>query len=88
MIEPIGHALLADPDGRIRHGFFGREGGVSDGLYRSLNTGYGSGDDPEAVHENRARAVGCLRPAARGALHRLSGAQRRCACGDGALDAG
>ena len=57
MIEPVGHALLADPDGRIRHGFFGREGGVSDGLYRSLNTGYGSGDDPEAVHENRARAV-------------------------------
>ena len=58
MIEPISHALLEDPGGRIRHGFFGRTGGVSEGLYRSLNCGYGSGDDPEAVHENRARAMG------------------------------
>ena len=55
---PWGHALLEDPGGRIRHGFFGREGGVSQGLYRSLNCGYGSGDDPEAVHENRTRAMG------------------------------
>ena len=53
-----GHALLEDPGGRIRHGFFGREGGVSEGLYRSLNCGYGSGDDPEAVRENRTRAMG------------------------------
>ena len=57
MIEPIGHALLDDPGGRVRHGFFGRAGGVSGGLYRSLNCGYGSGDDPEAVRENRARAA-------------------------------
>ncbi len=57
MIEPISHALLDDPDGRIHHGFFGRAGGVSEGLYRSLNCGYGSGDDPEAVRENRARAT-------------------------------
>lgn len=56
-MEPISHALLDDPDGRIRHGFFGRTGGVSEGLYRSLNCGYGSGDDPEAVRENRARAT-------------------------------
>ncbi|MDE0388537.1 MAG: peptidoglycan editing factor PgeF [Rhodospirillales bacterium] len=56
-MEPISHALLDDPDGRIRHGFFGRAGGVSEGLYRSLNCGYGSGDDPEAVRENRARAT-------------------------------
>ena len=57
MIEPISHALLDDPDGRIHHGFFGRAGGVSEGLYRSLNCGYGSGDDPEAVRENRARVA-------------------------------
>ena len=57
MIEPISHALLEDPSGRIRHGFFGRTGGVSEGLYRSLNCGYGSGDDPEAVRENRARVM-------------------------------
>ncbi len=56
-MEPISHALLDDPEGRIRHGFFGRAGGVSEGLYRSLNCGYGSGDDPEAVRENRARAT-------------------------------
>ena len=60
MIEPIGHALLEDPHGRIRHGFFGRRGGVSEGLYRSLNCGYGSGDDAQAVHENRARAMGAF----------------------------
>ena len=66
MIEPISHALLEDPGGRIRHGFFGRTGGVSEGLYSSLNCGYGSGDDPVAVHENRARAMSAcgLSPAA------------------------
>ena len=66
MIEPISHPLLEDLSGRIRHGFFGRTGGVSEGLYRSLNCGYGSGDDPEAVHENRARAMSAcgLSPAA------------------------
>ena len=57
MIEPISNTLLNDPTGRIRHGFFGRAGGVSNGLYRSLNCGYGSGDDPEAVRENRTRAA-------------------------------
>ena len=41
----------------ICHGFFGRDGGVSDGLYASLNCGYGSGDDPERVGANRARAL-------------------------------
>jgi len=39
----------------IQHAFFGRRGGVSKGLYDSLNVGEGSGDDPEAVEENRAR---------------------------------
>ncbi len=37
------------------HGFFGREGGVSRGIYASLNAGTGSRDDPEAVRENRRR---------------------------------
>ncbi|HXV25579.1 MAG TPA: peptidoglycan editing factor PgeF [Alphaproteobacteria bacterium] len=40
--------------------FFTREGGVSDGLYAALNCGYGSGDDPEAVRENRRRATARL----------------------------
>lgn len=39
----------------IRHGFFTREGGVSEGLYASLNGGLGSSDRPERVAENRAR---------------------------------
>lgn len=39
----------------IRHAFFTREGGVSEGIYASLNGGVGSGDDPAKVAENRAR---------------------------------
>ncbi len=46
--------------GTIRHGFFSREGGVSDGLYASLNCGLASGDDPALVAENRARAMARL----------------------------
>jgi YfiH family protein len=44
----------------IAHGFFGREGGVSEGIYASLNCGRGSRDDPAAVAENRARAEAAL----------------------------
>jgi len=43
---------------RISHAFFTREGGVSDGLFASLNCGFGSGDDPKRVCENRDRAMG------------------------------
>ena len=46
----------------IRHGFFTREGGVSDGIYASLNGGTGSNDEREHVLENRkrmAQALGC-----------------------------
>lgn len=39
----------------VRHGFFGRAGGVSTGIYTSLNAGSGSKDDPESVRENRRR---------------------------------
>lgn len=39
----------------IRHGFFTREGGASQGLYAGLNAGVGSNDDPAKVTENRAR---------------------------------
>ncbi len=48
---------LADLDG-VTHRFFTRGGGVSAGLYSSLNCGYGSGDDPANVRENRHRAAG------------------------------
>src|SRR5260370_35764045 len=39
----------------LRHAFFTREGGVSDGIYQSLNGGLGSKDDPAKVAENRRR---------------------------------
>ena len=50
---------LAGLDG-IRHGFFARAGGVSEGVYASLNCGPGSADDPGAVAENRTRAMAAL----------------------------
>jgi YfiH family protein len=46
----------------IAHGFFGREGGVSTGIYNSLNCGPGSKDVPEAVAENRRRVISALAP--------------------------
>ena len=54
----------------IRHGVFGRGGGVSEGLYDSLNVGVGSDDAPEAVAENRARVASAI--GARNANHLLS----------------
>ena len=45
---------------RVRHAFFTREGGVSGGLYSTLNCGFGSHDDPAHVAENRRRAAGAL----------------------------
>ncbi|MBK8907234.1 MAG: peptidoglycan editing factor PgeF [Rhodospirillales bacterium] len=45
---------------RIAHGFFTREGGVSEGIYASLNCGLGSNDDPARVRVNRARAMDAL----------------------------
>ena len=48
---------------RVAHGFFGRQGGVSTGLFSSLNCGLGSGDERSAVIKNRglvAAALGAL----------------------------
>ena len=39
----------------VTHGFYTREGGVSEGIFASLNCGMGSADDPDAVAENRDR---------------------------------
>ena len=44
----------------IRHAFFTREGGVSAGIYASLNCGPGSSDDLDAVASNRATAMAFL----------------------------
>ena len=54
MLKPVEAENLAAIDG-IRHGFFTREGGVSAGIYASLNCGLGSADDAESVLENRRR---------------------------------
>lgn len=60
-VEVIAAPALAG----IPHGFLGRRGGVSTGLVNGLNVGLGSGDDPAAVAENRARAVAAVLPGAR-----------------------
>jgi YfiH family protein len=44
----------------VSHGFFTRHGGVSAGVYASLNGGAGSRDAPEAVAENCARIAAAL----------------------------
>jgi YfiH family protein len=49
-----------DFHGSIAHAFFGRKGGVSEGIYATLNCGPGSGDDREQVLENRSRAMRAL----------------------------
>ena len=41
----------------IRHGFFTRVGGVSDGIYAAKNCGFGSGDKPDNVARNRVRCI-------------------------------
>jgi YfiH family protein len=48
----------------VPHGFLGRAGGVSTGLFAGLNVGLGSSDDAAAVAENRRRAVDAVLPGA------------------------
>lgn len=56
--------MLTDPDlaelPAIRHAFFVRTGGVSGGIYASLNCGFGSGDSADHVQQNRQRALQML----------------------------
>src|SRR6195952_4306295 len=54
-----GSPLLSAIPG-LRHGFFRREGGVSEGIYAGLNGGLGSNDDPAHVAENRRRMAGAV----------------------------
>jgi polyphenol oxidase len=56
--SPLRAAALDLPG--LRHAFFTREGGVSQGVYASLNGGVGSSDRGEAVAENRARMAATL----------------------------
>ncbi len=64
-------------DERVRHGFFGRSGGVSTGVYASLNCGQGSDDNPSNVAQNRrivAEAMG-VKPSHLLSLHQIHSAQ-------------
>ncbi|MEO5972563.1 MAG: peptidoglycan editing factor PgeF [Sphingomicrobium sp.] len=56
--------IRADALGAVAHGFLGRAGGVSGGELAGLNVGYGSGDEREAIAENRRRAVAAVLPGA------------------------
>jgi hypothetical protein len=56
MAPPVITSPLLDGRG-VRHAFFTRQGGVSAGVYASLNVGAGSKDDPAAVAENRRRCA-------------------------------
>jgi hypothetical protein len=53
---PVITSKLLDVGG-VRHAFFTRNGGVSEGIYASLNVGAGSRDRPDAVAENRRRCA-------------------------------
>ncbi len=57
-LTPITSPLLTHPS--LMHGFFTREGGVSTGLYASLNGGLGSDDEVAHITENRARMAAHL----------------------------
>jgi YfiH family protein len=59
MPRPVTADCLSDL-GAIAHGFFTREGGVSDGIYGGLNCGTGSRDERTRVLENRARVAAHL----------------------------
>jgi YfiH family protein len=59
MSNQLTHPLLSALPG-IRYGFFTRQGGVSTGIYDSLNCGTGSKDDHAAVLQNRARVTAVL----------------------------
>lgn len=58
-MKPFEAALLATLPG-IRHAFFGRRGGVSEGPFATANMGLRSGDTASHVRENRARAARVL----------------------------
>ena len=67
MPNPSTADCLSDIKG-VAHGFFTREGGVSEGIYAGLNCGAGSQDDPARVMENRARVTSQLGVPARSLL--------------------
>lgn len=64
---------IQSTDNNIRHGFFTRRGGVSTGVYASLNCGLGSGDAPENVRQNRGRVAAALGIETLAGVHQVHG---------------
>jgi YfiH family protein len=62
---PVHRAANLEEMPGIAHGFFSSQGGVSEGIYASLNCGPGSKDDPALVAENRALVTAALVPQGR-----------------------
>lgn len=69
--------LASDLLPSIRHGFFTRRGGASSGVFSGLNCGYGSSDQSEIVHINRARVADAMQvaPDALQAVHQIHSAK-------------
>ena len=61
----------------FRHGFFGRRGGASSGVFAGLNCGGGSSDQAEAVAINRARVAAAMEvaPEALVGVHQVHSAE-------------
>lgn len=56
--DPVRSPILDEARAHgIRHGYFTRTGGISNGIYRGLNTGPGSADDRAHIEENRRRVA-------------------------------
>ena len=71
----IESSLLGSATADIRHAFFTRQGGVSGGIYDSLNCGFGSGDAAAHITENRARCAARLgvQPSAMATAYQVHG---------------
>jgi len=54
------HPSFAKAQDGVTHAFFTRKGGISEGVYASLNCGLGSNDRRENVLENRRRVLQIL----------------------------
>lgn len=52
--------IQSDDLDAVRHGFFGRAGGASSGVFQGLNCGFGSSDQEDAVRINRTRVADAL----------------------------
>ncbi len=69
--------LLTAPNLEVPHGFSTRRGGVSEGVFESLNLGLSTGDDPSRVEANRRQVIEALgsSPAQVCALQQVHGAR-------------